>query len=446
MNRSHRRLQAASWAASLACAALCSLATPAWGAAFQLREGDPDWMANAFAGTAAKAYDAGTVWNNPAGMTNLTDTEIDQALNYFDPGIRFQGQDILGGKPIPGYTGGDAAPPAVSAGLEALFKTPDPDWKVGVAVEAPFGLRTSYPNNFVGRYQALTSAIEDFQVNLDAAYRISPQFSIGGGPIFSYLRARLTQAVNVTAFLPQSGDPLVDIRGDAFAAGYHLGALYNVNSALRFGIDYKSRLGYDVTGKQTVSQPNAVRANPFISSVISGLNGNAETQVTLPDVLTMSGYYDIDPEWAVMATVQWTHWSLIQNLTVDVYNPRTRSNVAPESTPIGFNSTWMESVGVNYRPAALPRLMLQGGVLYDEGANTDATRGPRLPDEDRIGVSGGFSYAITPRTRLRAAYLHEFPSGSDHTNYTNNFPGAGTLVGTFSNDADVVSAGVTMQF
>jgi long-chain fatty acid transport protein len=59
--------------------------------AFQLREGDADWQSNAFAGTAAKAYDAGTAWNNPAGMVLLGDDEIDSGLNYFDPGIRFSG-------------------------------------------------------------------------------------------------------------------------------------------------------------------------------------------------------------------------------------------------------------------------------------------------------------------------------------------------------------------
>jgi len=106
----------------------------------------------------------------------------------------------------------------------------------------------------------------------------------------------------------------------------------------------------------------------------------------------------------------------------------------------------MESVGLNWRLPMLPRLMLQSGVLYDEGANDNATRGPRLPDEDRIGASGGFSYDITPRIRLRAAYLHEFPTGSNRVDYTNNFPSAGTLIGKFANNADVVSAGVTMKF
>ncbi|MEJ0044842.1 MAG: hypothetical protein WDN04_00800 [Rhodospirillales bacterium] len=48
---------------------MLAVAALAWGqargAAFQLREGDPDWLANSFAGDAAKAYDAGTAWKNP---------------------------------------------------------------------------------------------------------------------------------------------------------------------------------------------------------------------------------------------------------------------------------------------------------------------------------------------------------------------------------------------
>ena len=425
----------------------CAAATgTAHGAAFQLREGDPDWLANAFAGIAAKSYDAGTVWNNPAGMTNLTSSEIDEAVNYFDPGIRFKGQNVVGGKNVPGYEGGDAAPQAVTAGFEAVFNTPNPNLKVGAALEAPFGLRTAYPQNFVGRYQALTSAIEDFQLNLNAAYRLSPQFSIGGGPVFSYFRARLTQSINVSAFVPQGPDPMADIHGDAFAAGYHFGGLWNVTDSLRFGIDYKSRLGYDLQGKQTFSQPSKVRANKLVSAILSTYNGNAETQVTLPDVLTLSGYYDIDPDWAVMATVQWTHWSLIQAININVYSQKLQQPLAPEATPIGFNSTWMESVGVNWKTPMVPGLMLQAGVLYDEGANTDETRGPRLPDTDRIGTTAGFSYAFAPRWRVRAAYLHEFPAGGNHVHYSNNFPSAGTLIGSYVNDADVVSAGITMQF
>jgi hypothetical protein len=225
--------------------------------AFQLREGDADWQSNAFAGTAAKAYDAGTAWNNPAGMVLLGDDEIDSGLNYFDPGIRFSGRNVVDGKPVPGYAGGDAGPQAVTAGTEAVFKY-SPDLAFGMAVETPFGLRTAYPGNFVGRYQGLVSFIENFELALSAAYRVTPQFSIGGGPVLSYLGARLTQAINVSAFLPHGGDPVVDVRGgDSYAAGYHLGAMYQFTSGFRVGLDYHSRLGQGVDGHQRRDADNA---------------------------------------------------------------------------------------------------------------------------------------------------------------------------------------------
>ena len=153
----------AAWAALLTAAVS---AGPAWGAAFQLREGDPDWLANAFAGSAAKAYDAGTVWNNPAGMTRLDANEIDQGINYFDPGIRFSGADYVGNVPVHGSNGGDGAPQAVTAGLESVWNF-SPDLKFGVALEAPFAVvgggmaaTSPYPNcavirDFKGRYTSV---------------------------------------------------------------------------------------------------------------------------------------------------------------------------------------------------------------------------------------------------------------------------------------------------
>ncbi len=420
-------------------AALTLAASHAHAAAFQLREGDPDWMANAFAGVAAKAYDAGSAWNNPAGMTLLTASEIDSGFQYFDPGIRFQGENVVNGVAVRGGNGGDAAFGAVTAGSESVWSY-SPRLKFGLAVEGPFGLRTSYPTNFVGRYQTLVSAIEDFQIAPSVAYQLTPALSIGGGPVVSYFRARLTQAINTSIFLPSAGDATVDIRGDDLAAGYNVGALYQFTPALRIGADYHSRIGQNVVGKQQATVPALLTQKiPFVAAVVQALNQDVTTQIALPDYLTISGYYDVTPEWAVMATAQWTHWGLIKTLTVN-------TPTSEEATPIGFRNTWMESAGINWRPAFFPALMLQTGVLYDEGANTNATRGPRLPDEDRIGATGGFTYQLTPRMSLRASYLHEFPAGSNNVNYSNNFPNAGRLNGTFADNADVVSAGIAMKF
>jgi len=424
--------------ANLAFAGLLLATGHARASSFQLREGDPDWLANAFAGDAAKAYDAGTAWNNPAGMTRLSGDELDQAANYFDPGVRFHGADYVNGTRVTGYSGGDAAPPAVTAGFEYVHSFSQ-DLKFGLAVEAPFGLRIAYPDSFVGRYQALVSSIVNFQVTPSLAYRLTPQLSIGGGPVVSYLHARLTQGLNTTAFIPDGGTSIVDIRGDGTAAGYQLGALYEVTPDFRVGVDYHSRISFALGGKQSVFEPPLIAENPLVNAVLQGLNAHIKAQITLPDVATISTYYNILPNLAFLTTAQWTHWSLIQNISI-------KPAGAVETTPIDFRNTWMGSIGMNWQPKILPRLTLQAGLLYDQGANTNTTRGPRLPDEDRLGPGTGFSYALTAATTLRLAYLHEFADGQDHLHYSNGFPGAGTLIGTSNNNADVITAGLTMKF
>jgi long-chain fatty acid transport protein len=259
-----RLLASAAW---LACAA-----GQAHGAAYQLGTGDPDWLANAFAGTAAKAYDAGSAWNNPAGMTLIQGNEIDSGLNYFDPGIRFSGEDVVNGVAVRGYQGGDAAPSAVTAGSETVISL-SRDLKLGVAVEAPFGLRTSYPSSFVGRYQSLVSAIEDLQFAPSLAYQVTPQLSVGGGPAVSYFRARLSQAIDTTIYDRTAGDPTLDIRGDDIKVGYNIGALYQFTPSLRLGVDYHSRIGQNVVGKQQATVPTSLTKQvPVVAAVVDALN------------------------------------------------------------------------------------------------------------------------------------------------------------------------------
>src|SRR3954454_16955179 len=68
----------------------------AFASGFQLREGSADWLANAFAGTTAKAYDASTVWSNPAGMVRLDHNEFDASINGVFPNVSFSGANFAG--------------------------------------------------------------------------------------------------------------------------------------------------------------------------------------------------------------------------------------------------------------------------------------------------------------------------------------------------------------
>ncbi|HJS84142.1 MAG TPA: outer membrane protein transport protein [Acetobacteraceae bacterium] len=418
---------------------LALLPTAAHSAGFQLRTGSPDWSANAFAGMAAKGYDAGTAWTNPAGMTLLDRSEIDTGLNAIFPSARFSGQDLIGPVPVPGSQGGNAAEFGLTPSLEGVWSYA-PRLKFGLAVEAPFGLRTTYPADFVGRYQANVSSVSDIEIGLSAAFRINQHLSLGAGPIFDAFQTRLTNAINIGPVSALTGDPAIDIHGSDWALGYHLGVLYEINPHVRLGLDYRSRINHQLSGAQSIFVPPLLaRASPATAALLAARNTSATAKATLPDILTLSYYADLSEEWSLMATAQWTHWSLLQQVTVVGANGQT------ESLALKFRSTWFASVGANYHPRWAPRLTLQAGTGFDRSPVDNTTRSPRIPARAGVPLGVGLTYAVLPNTSLQLAYLHEFYVRESGVDFSST-PSAGRIIGSYASHADVVSVGAKMMF
>jgi long-chain fatty acid transport protein len=85
---------------------------------FGLRDGSADWMANAFAGDTAKAYDASTAWSNPAGMVRLQQSELAFSLDAILANGTFTGANFFGpGAIASGTQGGHLLDSVVTGGL-----------------------------------------------------------------------------------------------------------------------------------------------------------------------------------------------------------------------------------------------------------------------------------------------------------------------------------------
>ena len=99
-------------------------------------------LGNAFAGAAATAEDANTVWHNPAGLARLNFPQVEQAIHVIIPSTKFNNansQPALG-QPL-GGAGGDAGGAAFVPNLYGSMAIND-QWHVGIGVNVPFGLKT----------------------------------------------------------------------------------------------------------------------------------------------------------------------------------------------------------------------------------------------------------------------------------------------------------------
>ena len=429
------------FASALGLAGATCLSSGAFASGFALREGTADWLGNAFAGDSAKAYDASTVWSNPAGMVRLDQNEIDGAVSYIAPSFNFSGVNtnpLTPGRNVSGTTGGNDIAPAASGSLFGVWAL-SPDFRLGFSVTSPFGERVSYPGDFVGRYQSLVSSITDINFGLALSYKVNDHLSIGGGPNIDYFDARLTQALNIPTLSALTGqDPIADTHGNSLGVGYNIGILYQFDDATRMGIDYRSRIRHNITGEQKITVPAIYSLlSPETAALLNAANSAATTSITLPDDLDIGIYHQITQRWAVMGNIEWTDWSLFNTLNV------TPTNGAPGTTiQEHWRNSWYAGIGTNYQ--LLDKLMLQTGFAYDESPVTDSNRTTRVPDANHYDLGFGAQYQVLPNVSLQLAYLHVFSPGGT-INSTASIS-SGTIIGSYTASDNSVTAGLTAKF
>ena len=127
--------------------ALISVAGFAHAAGFQLKEQGSALQGLSFAGATAKADDLSTVFFNPAGMTRFKGDHAEVNMSYIVPSTQATLNSVTataaGSPTLADGDGGDAGGGAFVPSAYALWSMSD-DLKVGLAVNAPFGLATEY--------------------------------------------------------------------------------------------------------------------------------------------------------------------------------------------------------------------------------------------------------------------------------------------------------------
>jgi len=178
-----------------------------------------------------------------------------------------------------------------------------------------------------------------------------------------------------------------------------------------------------------------------LANAVNGVlaNGDVKLSLKLPDTANVSIFRQIDSKWDVMADVQYTGWSTVQNLTI------VRSTGAVLSTtPENFRDTWRASIGANYHYS--DQWMFRGGLAFDQSPVRDAQRTPRLPDNDRTWISFGAQYKFSPQLLLDAGYTHIFVKDPSMNQNAGSTPTSGLISGTYKNNVNIVAAQVTYTF
>jgi long-chain fatty acid transport protein len=449
-------------------------ASPALGAGFQLNETSASGLGAAFAGGAAAAEDASTLWSNVAGLSRIQQRQGIAVLHMVKPSMEFgnvssvaAAQQSLGGE------GGDAGSTAWVPNL--YYAAPiNAQWSWGVGFTAPWGLVTEYEDGWMGRFQAIRSSIETMNVNPGVSWKPASNFALGFGLNYQRIEAEFTNQVNYSAALlaacaiPAFGCPPgsptylaiagatpglesgVRIEGDDDAWGWNAGLLWDISPQHRVGLHYRSSIKYTVEGHARFTNPTpSVPAPlaPTVAALAAAVNTNklydtgVTSEVEMPPIVNISLFSNINPQWDVMLDAQWTGWSTIKDLT---FLRSDGSELA--STPENFEDSWKLSVGANWRLGN--GWMVRGGLAYDESPVQAAYRTPRLPDNDRTWLTAGGQYRFANGLTLDfgAAYIWVAEGSISKSGDPPDTALNGLLSGRYSSNTVILSAQLKMEF
>ncbi len=373
------------------CAALTGMTSGAIAGGFGIGTQSGSGTGNAYAGGAAAADDASVAWSNPAAMTLLpTGKQVSVATHFLKPSFKFSNGSSTGAFANPGTgNGGDGGDWAVVPNGFYTMSI-NPNLRLGMALNVPFGLKTQYDAGWRGQMTALKSEIKTINFNPSLAYKVNDQVSIGGGVSVQHIRAELTAFTGTAA----GGD--LTLTGNDTAYGYNVGMVVQATPATRFGMTYRSSIKYTVKGDAK-----------FSGTATGVLGSKFRADLTVPESASASVFSALTPKWDVMGDITWTRWSQLQQLNVIRSTARAAPGGPAGSTltilPFRWEDTYRFSIGGNYKWNEQAKVRM--GIAYDKTPSQNATR-TLICRTGSYWLAAGVQYRVSKSGVFDFGYSH----------------------------------------
>lgn len=367
--------------------ALCSQQTYAGG--IMLYEIGTDNAGLANAGAAARAQGPSTIASNPAGMSYLPGTQITGGLQILYGDLTFDRDSNTNGT---GSGSGNALDP-IPGGSFFISHQLDDHWSVGFGQYADFGLAANYDNEWSGRYFAQNASLAGLSFVPSVAYRFSEQWSVGVGVKAMYGMLQAQTAIDRSPFgFTERSDGQFKYKDNDWGFGANVGVIYAPQPGTRIGLAYTSKVdlafedGLDVKGD-----------GPALNR-LDGLN--TQLDMTVPQTATLSLFQQLDPQWALLASVNWQDWSEFGDIAVQV--DTTAFGAQSTTVDAHFKDTWQLALGAQYQ--ATPQLLWNVGVAYDSSAVSDGNRTFTVPMGESWRIAAGATYALNKVTDINVSW------------------------------------------
>jgi long-chain fatty acid transport protein len=437
---------------TLCAAGLLGLAAQVQASGFQLWEQDGASVGNYHAGYAAEANDASIAFYNPAGITRFKNQQVVLSTDAILTDFKYKGSiGLVEGQDPFVFTANYNSVTAQGGTFNfvpALHYVAPLSERIGFgfSVDAPFGLKTNYGSSTPVRYVTTYASLTVVDISPSLGIQLSNKSSLGFGLDIQRAFAEF-DSIGTLIAIPGSDSDSRNTANDT-GYGYHAGVLYEFSPQSRAGLSYHSQVVHHLTGYSKFNGPIA----DFLEN--GPVSSRVRSNITLPPYTALSLYQRVHPRWAIMSSAIFTQWNIFKSLTlsgvsgaVDAPYPDiiAFSNEIQVTIPEHFRNTWNLTIGANFD--ATDKIMLRGGIGYDQSPVLAQYRNVELPDNDRYVIAFGSRFKATKTLAFDLAWSHFFFNQSGITGVSPPPQVAGgqtvTTNGSVNGGADVFAAQVT---
>lgn len=408
-------------------------------AGFGLLEQNASGIGNAYAGSAALADDASTIFFNPAGMTRLAGRSFAVGADAVRPSNKFRNNGSIGalGRPA-GGDGGDAGDWA-GIPFGYLSWQLSPSLFVGLGLSAPFGLKTEYDPGWIGRFQATKSEIVSININPSVAWKVNDMVSLGLGVSYMRFEAELGNKVSLGA----AGEIDAKVQGDDDAWGWNVGALFQISPSTRIGAAYRSSIKQHLEGDVSFGRTGVALVDAGIAANPALANVGIRADIELPDSFTLSVVQQLTDRWEMVGDLSWTGWSKIPRLQI-YRSSGALSGTLLSQEELQWRDTYRVALGGNYKYN--DQWKFRFGIAWDQSPVGDTYRAPRLPDNDRTWLAVGAQYKPNKDAAIDFGYTYIFVKDAPINNNAGAQATKGLLRGEYESNVHVLGVQYAQSF
>ncbi|MGL4636944.1 MAG: OmpP1/FadL family transporter [Beijerinckiaceae bacterium] len=393
-------------ACAVSALALASTAANAGG--FANRQQSATGQGFSFAGAGTSAFGLGSMFWNPANITNFEGRNSEWNATLIVPSTKVEttsagyANPLLGGLNafVPGRTvsSGDINQGAVAPASYNSYQFNNWLW-LGLQTGSPFGNTTKADSGFAGNVYGTSTKIKSLAITPTMGIKLNDWLSVGFGVTVQDFKVDLksgdTRYWPSVALAPLGAQTALfratsptRLKGDAYGFGFTAGVTLKPWQGGEISLGYRSSIRHSLQGTLTALSPLGASE----TLIKSNLN--------LPEIVTLGLKQDINPQWTVTGTVQWTNWSRLQS------PPITSAVTGAPITGLGlrYKDEWFLAAGAQYNWNQ--NLSLRAGIAYEMSPITDETRGVRVLDSNRLWLSAGAAYKINERFSFDVGYSY----------------------------------------